>query len=99
MQEYIRYVGKGRDSASGILLKGSSSVTLQQGSCRKLSPSELMDMIERMGHHIDLENPERIGPFYDIKKKLLFPFTVLEHAGRQGAFTRYRFPVHLPLNC
>lgn len=68
MQEYIRYVGKVRDSASSILLKGSSSATLQQGSCRKLSPSELMDMIERIGHHIDLENLERIGLFYDIKK-------------------------------
>ena len=37
------------------------------------STDELLDMIEKMGHHVDRENRERIVLYYDFKKSP-FPF-------------------------
>ena len=44
---------------------GYIATRLMQGD---LSPSELFGMIEKMGSHVNRENLERIGLFYDFKK-------------------------------
>ena len=42
-----------------------------------LSPSELFDMIEKMGSHVNRENLERIGLFYDFKKNTAIEYNFI----------------------
>ena len=74
VQKHIRYIGKDKDRPSAIPLErvqfGYIATRLMQGD---LSSNELCDMIERMGHHVDRENLERIGLYYNFKKTP-FPF-------------------------
>jgi hypothetical protein len=69
VQKHIRYVGKDKDRPSDIPLErvqfGFIATRLMQGD---LSPSELLDMIEKMGNLVDRENLERIGLYYNFKK-------------------------------
>ena len=69
VQKHIRYVGKDKDRPSAIPLKrvqfGFIATRLMQGD---LSPNELPDMIEKMGHRVSRENLERIGLYYSFKK-------------------------------
>jgi hypothetical protein len=84
VQEYIRYIGKNKNSPSGIPLQRAQfsyiATRLMQGD---FSANELMDVIERMGHRVNREDMERIGLFYDIKKTP-FPF----HCTGRGSETR-----------
>ncbi|MHB8395607.1 MAG: hypothetical protein ACYDAZ_00155 [Thermoplasmataceae archaeon] len=69
VQKHIRYIGRDRDNPDHIPLKrvhfGYIATRLMQGD---LTPDELFDMIEGMGHHVNRENLERIGLYYDLKK-------------------------------
>ena len=69
VQKHIRYIGKDRDNPGNFSLNvvhfGYIATRLMQG---ELSPNELFDMIEKMGHHVNRENLERIGLYYDLKK-------------------------------
>ncbi len=69
VQKHIRYVGKDKDRPSAIPLErvqfGFIATRLMQGD---LSPNELLDMIEKMGHHVERENLQRIGLYYNFKK-------------------------------
>ena len=69
VQKHIRYIGKDRDNPGNFPLDivnfGYIATRLMQGD---LSPNELFDMIEKMGNHVNRENLERIGLFYDFKK-------------------------------
>ena len=68
-QRHLRSLGRDKDRPSGILLEriqfGYIATRLMQGD---LSPNELFDMIEKMGYHVDRENLEKIGLYYDFKK-------------------------------
>jgi len=68
-QRYIRGLGTDPNAPNNIPLNrvhfGYIATRLMQGD---LSPNELFDMIEKMGHHVNRENLERIGLFYDFKK-------------------------------
>ena len=69
VQKHIRYIGKDRDNPGNFSLDivhfGYIATRLMQG---ELSPNELFDMIEKMGHHVNRENLEKIGLYYDFKK-------------------------------
>ena len=69
VQKHIRYIGKDRENPDRIPLEkiqfGYIATRLMQGD---LSPNELFDMIEKMGHHVNRENLEKIGLYYDFKK-------------------------------
>ena len=69
VQKHIRYIGKDRENPDRIPLEkvqfGYIATRLMQGD---LSTDELFDMIEGMGHHVNRENLERIGLYYDYKK-------------------------------
>ena len=69
VQKHIRYIGKDRDNPGNFSLNvvhfGYIATRLMQG---ELSPNELFDMIEKMGHHVNRENLEKIGLYYDFKK-------------------------------
>ena len=69
VQKHIRYIGKDRDNPGSFPLDivhfGYIATRLIQGD---LSTDELFDMIEGMGHHVNRENLERIGLYYDYKK-------------------------------
>ena len=69
VQKHIRYIGKDRENPDRIPLEkvqfGYIATRLMQGD---LSPNELFDMIERMGNHVNRENLEKIGLYYDFKK-------------------------------
>ena len=69
VQKHIRYIGKDKENPDRIPLEnvqfGYIATRLMQGD---LSPNELFDMIEKMGNHVNRENLERIGLFYDFKK-------------------------------
>ena len=69
VQKHIRYVGKDRDNPGNFPLDivhfGYIATRLMQGD---LTPDELFDMIEKMGNHVNRENLERIGLYYDFKK-------------------------------
>lgn len=62
-------MGKDRNRPSGIPLErvqfGFIATRLMQGD---LSPSELLDMIEKMGNLVDRGNLKRIGLYYNFKK-------------------------------
>lgn len=74
VQKHTRFIGKDKNSPSSIPLEraqfGYIATRLMQGD---LSANELMDMVERMGHHVDMKDLERIGLHYDLKKTP-FPF-------------------------
>ena len=69
VQKHIRYIGTDKDNPDHIPIEkvhfGYIATRLMQGD---LSSSELFDMIEKMGSHVNRENLERIGLFYDFKK-------------------------------
>ena len=69
VQKHIRYVGVDKESPDHIPLEkvqfGYIATRLMQGD---LSPNELLDMIEKMGHRVSRENLERIGLYYSFKK-------------------------------
>ncbi|QRF74669.1 hypothetical protein Thermo_01281 [Thermoplasmatales archaeon] len=69
VQRHLRYIGRDKDSPDHIPLEkvhfGYIATRLMQGD---LTPDELFNMIESMGHRIGRENLERIGLFYDFKK-------------------------------
>ena len=69
VQKHIRYIGRDKDNPDHIPIEkvhfGYIATRLMQGD---LSPNELFDMIEKMGNHVNRENLERIGLFYDFKK-------------------------------
>jgi hypothetical protein len=69
VQKHIRYIGRDKDSPDHISLEkvqfGYIATRLMQGD---LSTSELFDMIEKMGNHVDRENLEKIGLYYNFKK-------------------------------
>ena len=69
VQKHIRYIGRDKDNPDHIPIEkvhfGYIATRLMQGD---LSPNELFDMIEKMGNHVNRENHERIGLFYDFKK-------------------------------
>ena len=69
VQKHIRYIGKDKENPDRIPLEnvqfGYIATRLMQGD---LSPNELFDMIEKMGNHVNRENLERIGLYYDFKK-------------------------------
>ena len=68
-QRHIRSLGRDKDKPDSFPLDlmhfGYIATRLIQGD---LSPSELFDMIEKMGHHVSRENLERIGLNYNFKK-------------------------------
>ena len=68
-QRHIRSLGRDRDKPSSFPMErvhfGYIATRLMQGD---LTPDELFDMIERMGHHVNRENLEKIGLYYDFKK-------------------------------
>ena len=68
-QRYIRGLGTDPNAPDNIPLNrvhfGYIATRLMQGD---LSPNDLFDMIEKMGHHVNRENLERIGLYYDLKK-------------------------------
>ena len=68
-QRYIRGLGTDPNTPDnvpiGVMHFGYIATRLMQGD---LSPNELFDMIEKMGNHVNRENLERIGLFYDFKK-------------------------------
>ena len=68
-QRHIRSLGRDKDKPDSFPLDlmhfGYIATRLMQGD---LSPSELFGMIEKMGSHVNSENLERIGLFYDFKK-------------------------------
>ena len=68
-QRHIRSLGRDKDKPDSFPLDlmhfGYIATRLMQGD---LSPNELFDMIEKMGSHVNRENLERIGLFYDFKK-------------------------------
>ena len=70
VQKHLRYIGVDKDSPDHIPLEkvqfGYIVTRLMQGD---LSPNELLDMIEKMGHRVSRENLERIGLYYNFKKK------------------------------
>ena len=69
VQKHIRYIGRDRERPDHIPFEkvqfGYIATRLMQGD---LSPNELFDMIEKMGHHVSRENLERIGLYYNFKK-------------------------------
>ena len=69
VQKHIRYIGKDRENPDRIPLEkiqfGYIATRLMQGD---LSPNELFDMIEKMGHHVNRDNLEKIGLYYNFKK-------------------------------
>ena len=69
VQKHIRYIGKDKDNPDHIPIEkvhfGYIATRLMQGN---LSPNELFGMIEKMGNHVNRENLERVGLFYDFKK-------------------------------
>ena len=69
VQKHIRYIGRDRERPDHIPFEkvqfGYIATRLMQGD---LSPNELFDMIEKMGHHASRENLERIGLYYNFKK-------------------------------
>jgi hypothetical protein len=83
VQKHIRYIGRDRGSPDHIPFEkvqfGYIATRLMQGD---LSPNVLLDMIEKMGHHINRENLERIGLYYNFKKNP-FPFLFIgkDHQG------------------
>ena len=68
-QRHIRSLGRDKNKPDsfplGVMHFGYIATRLMQGD---LSPNELFDMIEKMGNHVNRENLERIGLFYDFKK-------------------------------
>ena len=68
-QRHIRSLGRDKDKPDSFPLDlmhfGYIATRLMQGD---LSPNELFDMIEKMGSHVNRENLERIGLFYNFKK-------------------------------
>ena len=68
-QRHIRSLGRDKNKPDsfplGVMRIGYIATRLMQGD---LSPNELFDMIEKMGNHVNRENLERIGLFYDFKK-------------------------------
>jgi hypothetical protein len=68
-QRYIRSLGTDPNAPDNLPLDkvhfGFIATRLMQGD---LSTSELFDMIEKMGHHINRENLEKIGLYYSFKK-------------------------------
>ena len=69
VQKHIRYIDKDSENSDRIPIEkvqfGYIATRLMQGD---LLPSKLFDMIEKMGNHVNRENLERIGLFYDFKK-------------------------------
>ena len=69
VQKHIRYIGRDRENPDRIPLEkvqfGYIATRLMQGD---LSGNDLFDMIEKMGNHVNRENLERIGLYYDFKK-------------------------------
>jgi hypothetical protein len=69
VQTHIRSLGKDKESPDSFPVErvhfGHIATRLMQGD---LSPNELLDMIEKMGHHVSRENLERIGLNYNFKK-------------------------------
>lgn len=68
-QRYIRGLGTDPKAPDNIPLEkvhfSFIATRLMQGD---LSTSELFDMIEKMGNHMDRENLEKIGLYYNFKK-------------------------------
>ena len=73
-QRYIRGLGTDPNTLNNIPLEkvqfGYIATRLMQGD---LSAGELFDMIEKMGNHVDRDDLERIGLYYNFKKTP-FPF-------------------------
>ena len=69
VQKHIRYIGRDKDNPDHIPIEkvhfGYIATRLMQGD---LTPDELFDMIEKMGNHVNRENLEKIGLYYDFKK-------------------------------
>ncbi len=88
IQKHIRYIGRDRDSPDHIPFEkvqfGYIATRLMQGD---LSPKELFDIIENMGHHVSRENLEKIGLYYNFKKTP-FPFhsTGRDHQGSRKMY-------------
>ena len=83
MQKHIRYIGKDSDNPNNFPINvmhfGYIATRLMQGD---LSPTELFDMIEKTGNHVNRENLERIGLFYNFKKTPFpFHYTGKDHLG------------------
>jgi hypothetical protein len=69
VQKHIRYIGRDKERPDHIPIEKVQfrfiATGLMQGD---LTPNELFDMIEKMGHHVSRENLERIGIYYNFKK-------------------------------
>ena len=69
VQAHIRSLGRDKERPESFPVErvhfGYIATRLMQGD---LSPNELLDMIEKMGHRVSRENLERIGLYYDFKK-------------------------------
>ena len=64
-----------------------------------LSPTELFDMIEKTGNHVNRENLERIGLFYNFKKTPFpFHYTGKDHLGIRKMQKRTEWMLHLSQN-
>ena len=69
VQKHVRSLGRDKERPDSFPVEGvhfGYVVTrLMQGD---LSPNELLNMIEKMGHSVSMENLERIGLYYNFKK-------------------------------
>ena len=69
VQKPIRHIGRDKECPDHIPIEkvqfGFIVTGLMQGD---LTPNELFDMIEKMGHHVSRESLERIGIYYNFKK-------------------------------
>ncbi len=85
-QKHIRYLGKNPDVASSFTLEpvhfSYIATRLIQGD---LTPDELLDMLEGMGHRVLRDDLEAVGIRYSFKKNsLTLSLYYARKSGRQG---------------
>ena len=84
VQKHIRYIGKDKVKPSSIPLErvqfGYIATRLMQGD---LSTDELLNMIEKMGNHVDGKDLERIGLYYNFKKNTFSLSLYRKGSGKQ----------------
>ena len=72
VQRYIRYIGKNPDVSNSFILEpvhfSYITTRLMQGD---LTPDELLDMLEGMGHRVLRDDLEAVGIRYSFKKNSL----------------------------
>ncbi len=72
MQKHIRYIGKAPDATNSMAIDtvhfGYIATLLMQGD---LTANELIEMVEKMGHRVYIEDLEAMGIRYSFKKNHL----------------------------